>query len=191
MQAVYIVLPNSLHKPWTIKAAERGKHVLCDKALALNAAETAAMADACHYHNVQLMEGFFQRFHPQTQHVKRLLDEGRIGEVTRLSAMHSTTMPAATGIRLNSETGGGILGDMGCYCINTARYLFDAEPVRAGATLEFADSGVEDRAVVTLLFPGERVAQFECSYRLKPGIYIQSYQLFGERGHIYVPMGYA
>ncbi len=149
------------------------------------------MADACRRSAVRLMEGFFQRFNPQIQQVKKLIDTGRIGAVTRLSAMHSTTMPAATDIRLNPEAGGGILGDMGCCCINTARYLFDAEPLRVGATLEFADSGVEDRVVATLLFPGGRVPQFESSYRLEPGTYIQSCELYGQRGHIYVPMGYA
>ena len=191
VQAVYIALPNALHMPWTIKSAEQGKHVLCDKALALNAREATAMVQACRAQNVQLMVGYAYRFHPQSQRVKELIDEGRIGAVTRMSAMHSTTMPAATDIRLNPETGGGILGDMGCYCINAARFLFDAEPTSVGAILQFADSGVEDRADVTLRFPGDRVAQFECSYRLEPGTYIQSYELFGTRGHIYVPMGYA
>ncbi|MCH2130912.1 MAG: Gfo/Idh/MocA family oxidoreductase [Pirellulaceae bacterium] len=100
-------------------------------------------------------------------------------------------MPTANNIRLNQELGGGVLGDMGCYCINTARYLFDAEPLQVSATLDFTDSGVEDRAVVTLLFSEGRVAQFESSYCLEPGTYLQSYELFGQRGHIYGPMGFS
>lgn len=191
VQAVYIALPNALHMPWTVKAAENGKHVLCDKALALNAREAAIMVEACQRHGVLLMEGFCQRFNPQIQQVKEMIDANRIGALTRLSAMHSTTMPAANNIRLNQELGGGVLGDMGCYCINTARYLFDAEPLQVGATLEFTDSGVEDRAVVTLLFSEGRVAQFESSYCLELGTYLQSYELFGQRGHIYVPMGFS
>ena len=191
VQAVYIALPNALHMSWTIKAAARGKHVLCDKQLALNAEEAAAMVDACREHNVQLMEAVFYRFHPQAQAIKKLVDEGRIGELTHMSAMHSNTMPATTNIRLDPLLGGGIMGDTGCYCINAARFYFDAEPMHASAIVETADSGVDERVVGTLLFPKGRVAQFECSYRLEPGVYIQSYELFGKRGHIHVPMGYA
>jgi xylose dehydrogenase (NAD/NADP) len=191
VQAVYIALPNSLHMEWTIRAAEQGKHVLCDKALALNAEEADAMVNACRAHNVQLMVGYAYRFHPQTLRVKELIDAGRIGTVTRMTSVHSTTMPAATDIRLNPEMGGGILGDMGCYCINGARFLFDAEPTKVLAILHFADSGVEDRAIVILQFPEDRVAQFESSYHLEPGTYMGSYELFGTRGHIHVPMGYS
>jgi predicted dehydrogenase len=191
VQAVYIALPNALHMEWTIKAAAKGKHVLCDKQLALNAEEAVKMVDACREHGVQLMEAVFYRFHPQAQAIKKLIDEGRIGKLTRVSAMHSNTMPAPTNIRLNPELGGGVMGDTGCYCVNLARFLFDAEPTHASAIVEIGDSGVNERVVATLEFPEGRVAQFECSYRLEPGVYIQSYEVFGQRGHVYVPMGYA
>ena len=191
VQAVYIALPNALHMEWTIKAAAKGKHVLCDKQLALNADEAIKMVEACQEHGVQLMEAVFYRFHPQTQAIKKHINDGRIGQLTRISAMHSNTMPAATNIRLNPELGGGVMGDTGCYCVNLARFYFEAEPTHASATVEIGDSGVNERVVATLEFSEGRVAQFECSYRLEPGVYIQSYEVFGQRGHVYVPMGYA
>ncbi len=191
VQAVYIALPNALHMPWTIKAAAKGKHVLCDKSLAVNAQEAAEMVAACRSHDVALMEGFAYRHNPQIVGIKQLIDDDRIGNVTRISAMHSTTMPDPTNIRLNPDLGGGIMGDMGCYCVNTARFLFDAEPTEVSAIAEYSNSGVEERVNATLQFPQGKVLQFECSYHLEPGTYIQGYQVFGSHGHIDVPTGYA
>ena len=187
VQAVYNALPNSLHMPWTVTAAEKGKHVICDKPLAANARDAAVMVDACRSHGVQLMEYFTPRFHPQNQQVKKLLDEGRIGKPMRLTITHSTAMPPADDIRLNKQLCGGVLGDMGCYCVNMARYLFAAEPISIYATAQFGkENGIDERISATLFFSDNRVAHIESSYHLDPGHYMQGYELFGSKGRIYV-----
>ena len=187
VQAVYIALPNSMHMPWTVKAAEKGKHVICDKPLAANAREAATMVDTCRRHGVQLMEWFTPRFHPQNQQVKKLLDDGRIGKPMRISITHSTTMPPADDIRMKKQLCGGVLGDMGCYCVNMARYLFAAEPTSIYATAQFGqESGVDERISATLHFSDDRVAHMESSYHLDPGHYMQGYEVFASKGRIYV-----
>ena len=190
VQAVYIPLPNSMHKEWTIRAAARGKHVLCEKPLASNAREAEEVAAACRDYGVTLMEAFANRFHPQTLLVKQLIDGGRIGDVMRITAVHSSGRPPAGDTRLSRELCGGVLMDKGCYCVNIARLLFGSEPVTVFATADFGKtSGVDERLTATLEFTGVGVAQFESSFGLSGNAYQQSYTVFGEKGHIYVPHG--
>ncbi len=194
VQAVYIPLANSLHCEWTIYAASRGKHVLCEKPLACSASEARDMVEACHKHGVLLMEAFAHRFHPHNVQVRQLIDDGRIGKVLRMSSVHSSARPAADDIRLSKELSGGVLMDKGCYCVNTARFIFGSEPVRVYATMEFGefgrDSGVDERVVGTLEFPCGGVLQFDSGFKLaENNIYQQGYEVFGEHGHIYMPTG--
>jgi len=192
VEAVYIPQANSLHKKWTIRAAEKGKHVMCEKPLGSNAEEAEEMLAACSRAGVTLMEGYAHRFHPQTLRVKELIDEGRIGRLLHFSAFHASGPPPAGDIRLNKDLAGGVLMDKGCYCLNTARFLFGSEPVSVYATAEFGEeSGVDERVVVTLEFPEGKVAHFESSFRLKEGSYTQGYDVFGTQGHIQVPQGYS
>lgn len=192
VQAVYIPLPNSLHKEWTIKAAVKGKHVLCEKPLACNAQQAQEMVDACNKHGVLLMEGFDHRFHPQNLQIKQLIDEGRIGKVLRMTAVHSSDRPSSDDVRLSQKLFGGILMDKGCYCVNTARFLFGSEPVAVYAKAEFgAESGVDERMTATLEFPTGGASQFDCSFGLSAGLYRQSYEVFAQNGRIYVPQGFS
>ena len=193
VQAVYIPLPNSLHREWTIKAAASGKHVLCEKPLASNAQEAADMVKACEENGVLLMESFASRFHPQNLGIRSLLDEGRLGEPLRMTAVHSSDRPQdPTDIRLNRELSGGVLMDKGCYCVNMARFMFGAEPNSVFARVEFGqDSAVDERVIVTLCFPAGGVAQFDSGFHLSPGRYRQSYQLYCQSGHIHVPSGFS
>ena len=190
--AVYIPLPNSLHREWTIKAASKGKHVLCEKPLSCTAREAEEMAEACSRHRVLLMEAFAHRFMPQNLQVKKLLDQGRIGEAVRMTAVHSSGRPPADDTRLSKELAGGILMDKGCYCVNTARFIFGAEPISVYATAEFgAASGVDESMTATLEFVDGKVAQFDCRFGLSEQTYCQSYEVFGQSGHIYVPHGFS
>ncbi len=193
VEAVYIPLPNGLHKEWTLRTAENGKHVLCEKALAWNAQEAQEMVDACRKHGVTLMEAYAHRFHPHNRLVKKLVDEGRIGKILGMTSIHSAGRPPSPdNIRLSKDLAGGVLGDKGCYCFNTARFLLETEPTLAFAKIEFGEeSGVDERATVTLHFPGNTVLYFDSSFRLAPGKYSQGYQLLGESGSITVPSGYA
>ena len=191
VEAVYIPLPNSLHKEWTIRAAEKGKHVLCEKPLACNAHDAQEMVDACRNHGVLLMEGFAHRFHPQNIYVKNLIDEGKIGKVLGMTTIHSSGRPSANDIRLSKELGGGILMDKGCYCVNTARFILGSEPVSVFAKVVYGDqSGVDERVSALLEFPGEAKIQFDSSFLLASEVYYQGYEVFGQRGRILVPTGF-
>ena len=193
VQAVYVALPNSMHCEWTIRAAEAGKHVLCEKPLAANALEALRMAAACRTSGVTLMEAFAHTFHPHNRMAKRLIEEGRIGKLQRIAAVHSGARPPDDDVRLSAELAGGALMDKGCYCVNTARYLFGVEPLSAYATAEFGDvSRVDERLVANLNFPGGGVAHFETSLAMAENrFYSQGCEIFGDRGRIYLPFAYS
>ncbi len=118
VDAVYIPLPNSLHREWTIKAAEHGKHVLCEKPLALKAAEALEMAAACAGHGVRLMEAFMYRYTERTRAVLEVLRSGALGEIKFVSSSFRYLMSNPASIKLRPELGGGALYDVGCYPVN-------------------------------------------------------------------------
>ena len=192
VDGVYIPLPNNLHYEWTIRAAEKGKHVLCEKPLALNENEARDMVQSCHKAGVLLMEAFAHRFHPQNMLVRQKIQEGKIGKIVNMTAVHSSGPPAEGNIRLNSELGGGVMGDKGCYCMNTARFLMGAEPVRVFARVEMGkNSGVDERVSVLLEFPDGAHAWLETSFQLSEGFYQQGYEVQCEFGRVIVPNGFA
>ncbi len=155
VDAVYIPLPNSLHKEWTIQAAEHGKQVLCDKPLAGDAGEAAEMIEASSRNGVRLMELFANRFHPQNLEIRKRIEDGQIGQVLWMTSTHSSDFPPTGDIRLSRELKGGVLMDKGCYSVNTARFLFGAEPVRVYARMQIdPEAGVDVRTTATLEFVG-------------------------------------
>jgi predicted dehydrogenase len=156
VDAVYIPLPNALHCEWTIKAAEKGKHVLCEKPFAANAGEVDEMIAACEAHGVVLMEAFMYRFHPQNVQVIELIRLGAIGAVKLVRAAFCFTLGPETNIRLNPALAGGSLLDAGTYCVSAARMLIGAEPERALAIAQVGASGVDETMAGLLQFPGPR-----------------------------------
>ena len=128
VQAVYIATPNGLHAPWSIAAAEAGKHVLCEKPLGVSAAEAQSMVSAAREHGVWLMEAFMYRFHPRTLRLAELVAAGDIGAPTLVRASFGFAVTDAANVRLSAELAGGALRDVGCYPVNAARML--AGPVR-------------------------------------------------------------
>ncbi len=191
IQAVCVPLPNSLHKEWTIKAAEKGKHVLCEKPIACCAADAQAMNEACRQHGVLLMEAFAQRFHPQYQRAQELIQEGRIGRILRITAAMSRSLYPADDIRMNPSLGGGALMDLGCYCINTARHLVGSEPISVFATQEIGQSGVDERTTGTLYFPGGEILQFDTNLYLQDLHFEQGCTVYGEKGNIHIPQAFS
>jgi predicted dehydrogenase len=183
IDAVYIPLPNSLHREWTIKAAEAGKHILCEKPLALNAAECGEMASAAEQYGVVLMEAFMYRFHPQTEKVLDLLQVGAIGEPRLINATFTFRLSNPANIRLSAELGGGSLMDVGCYCVNISRTLAGAEPVEVQAFANWGKTGVDEEMVGTLRFADGLLAQFSCGLTLERR---EFYQVAGPEGHIEV-----
>ncbi|GAF92062.1 unnamed protein product, partial [marine sediment metagenome] len=184
VQAVYLAQPNHLHATWTIQAAEKGKHVYCEKPLACSTAEAEEMVDVCQKQGVLLMVGYAHRFQPQNRKAKQLIKEGRIGKVLSIFATHSGSMPAPGNIRLEKKFGGGTLMDRGSYCVNIARYIFQSEPLSVWASAKFMNGGqgVDKEIVAVLSFPGGQTLQFTSGFSMPDGNYCQSYEIVGQTG---------
>jgi len=183
VEAIYNPLPNHLHVPWSIRAAEAGKHVLCEKPIALSAAEARALLAARDRTGVQIGEAFMVRTHPQWTAVRELIDAGRIGDL-RLVVGHFSYYRRDPGdIRSRPEFGGGALMDIGCYPIMLSRWLFDAEPLEVIAQVERDPDMRVDRLVSGLLRFTAGQASFTCSGQLVP---YQRMQIFGTRARIEV-----
>jgi len=181
IEAIYNPLPNHLHVPWSIRAAEQGKHVLCEKPIALNAQEARVLLEARDRTGVQIGEAFMVRTHPQWLKVKEIVDSGRIGDL-RLVAGHFSYYERDPGdIRSRVEWGGGALMDVGCYPITISRWLFGAEPTEVVGLVERDPEMQVDRLTSGLLrFEGGQ-ATFSCSTQL---VAYQTTEIFGTRGRI-------
>jgi predicted dehydrogenase len=183
IDAVYIPLPNHLHAEWTKAAARAGKHVLCEKPLAMNADEAADMVAVCEAEGVRLMEAFMYRLHPSWVATRELVTSGRIGRLMSVDSWFSYFNDDPTNIRNIAEVGGGGLFDIGCYTINVSRFLFGAEPRTVDARLERDPAtGVDILASAILGFAGG-TATFTCSTRTEPD---QRVDVYGTEGRIRV-----
>jgi len=184
VDAVYIPLPNTLHREWTLRCAAAGKHVLCEKPLAISAADGEAMIAGCRRHGVALMEAFMYRFHPRTERVLQIVAAGGLGEIRFVRA--SFTYPARdprTSIRFNPDLGGGALYDVGCYAVNLCRAVL-GEPTDVVASGAIGPTGVDEVAAGVLRFDDRRVAVVDCGLMLPRR---QEYEIVGSTGHLTVP----
>lgn len=181
IDAVYIPLPNSMHKEWTIKAAQAGKHILCEKPLALDAADCAEMQAAADAAGVLLMEAFMYRFHPRTERVLELLRGGALGPLRTVQSAFTFRSGNPDDIRLQADLGGGALMDVGCYCVNIARTAAGQEPVEAQAYARWHANGVDEQLAGVLFFPDGVVAQFDCALTQERR---EFYALAGDKGYI-------
>lgn len=154
VDAVYIPLPNGLHKEWTIRAAAHGKHVLCEKPLAANASEVEEVIAARDRYGVQIMEAFMYRFHPKTLKVRELVARGAVGEVRLIRSTFTFFLRDPRNIRMNKELAGGALMDVGCYPVNAARLIAGGDPVAVQARAVWGEDAAlvahDERAVRTL-----------------------------------------
>jgi len=187
VDAVYIPLPNSMHREWTIKASEKKKHVLCEKPLAMNSAECVEMERSAQINGVKLMEAFMYRFHPQTQKVLDLVRSGAIGELRLIHSAFTFRVSNPANIRLQPQLGGGSLMDVGCYCVNISRTIAGQEPVEVQAYANWGSTGVDDQMLAYLRFRNGLLAQFDCSLILSRR---EFYQLVGKEGTIDVPVAF-
>lgn len=166
IDAIYNPLPNSEHAPWSIRCAEGSKPVLCEKPLASDADETRRMVEAFTSRGLAFAEAFMYRFHPQTVQMKRLVDEGAVGQIKAISSAFTFNIRREDDIRLNNALAGGALMDVGCYCVNVMRLLTGEEPHRAGAVAQFgASSRVDESLAGVLFFPSGAVGHFDCGFR--------------------------
>jgi predicted dehydrogenase len=188
VDAIYNPLPNHLHVPWSIRAAEAGKHVLCEKPLALSAAEARLLLEARERTGMQIGEAFMVRAHPQWAAVRELIAEGRIGELKVVAGHFSYFRHDPTDVRNKPEWGGGALMDVGCYPITLSRWLFDEEPLEVTGMLEFDPELKVDRLGSGLLrFPSGQ-ATFTCGGQV---VHYQRMQIFGTEGRIDVEIPFS
>lgn len=168
IDVVYNPLPNHLHARWSIQSLEAGKHVLCEKPLAISLQEVDQMREAAEQNGLILAEAFMYRHHPQTQLVKELVDSGSLGEVRVIKGAFTFNLTNPENIRLKPEMGGGCLWDVGCYPINFARYILSSEPLEAFGWGYFGESGVDEVFVGQLRFPEDVFLQFDSGFRSQP-----------------------
>jgi predicted dehydrogenase len=181
IDAIYNPLPNDLHLPWTIKAAEAGKHVLCEKPLTLTVAEAETLLAARNRTGVQIGEAFMIRSTAQWLRLRELIDSGRIGQIRSITGVFSYFNADPANIRNQMESGGGALLDIGCYLIHASRYAFAQEPTRVVALIDRDPKVHIDRLTSAILdFPaGQSI--FTCSTQLVP---YQRMQFLGTHGRI-------
>jgi predicted dehydrogenase len=182
IDAVYNPLPNYLHVPWSIKALQAGKHVLCEKPIGLSSAEAQELlAEAQKHPELKIMEAFMYRFHPQWQRTQQLVNDGGIGELRTIHSFFSYYNVDPGNIRNMAEIGGGGLMDIGCYCISLARFIFAAEPQRVSGIIEYDSQFQVDRLTSGMLEFSKGTSTFTCSTQLTP---YQRVNIFGTKGRI-------
>lgn len=182
IDAVYNPLPNHLHVPWSIKALEAGKHVLCEKPIGLTSAEGQQLVDAGKAHpQLKLMEAFMYRHHPQWVTAKKLVKEGGIGELRTIQSFFSYFLSDPDNYRNHADWGGGGLMDIGCYPISLSRFIFDAEPTSVSGAVEYDPKFNIDRLASATMDFGVGTSTFTCGTQLTP---YQRVNIFGTTGRV-------
>ena len=192
VQAIYISNPHSGHAEWAVRCAAAGKHILCEKPLAMNHAEAMAVVEAAQRHDVFLMEAFMYRCHPQTAKVAELICEGTIGAVRVIQATFSFhTRADATSRLLDPALGGGGILDVGCYPVSMSRLVAgaavggpSADPTALQAVGQLGPTGVDEYTAAVATFPGGVVAQLACGVRVTQENVVR---IYGEDGHLFLP----
>ena len=190
VDAVYIALPNSLHRDFTVRAARRGIHVLCEKPLAVTEKDCQEMIDACAENNVKLMTAYRLHFERANLDAIEIVQSGRLGKPYIFHSVFGYQVKPGN-IRTRRKLGGGAVYDIGIYCINAARYLFRAEPVEvSGYVLRTDPKRFRDVDAITsamMLFPDKRIASFTCSFDSAD---VATYSVVGTKGKLRLEMAY-
>lgn len=184
IQAIYNPLPNGLHGEWTIKAAEAGKHILCEKPFTSNADEAEKVAAVAARAGVKVMEAFMWRFHPQHERAQKAIQDGQIGPIRLIRGAFSFAMSRQPNVRWSPELAGGSVMDVGCYPISAARFYYQAEPTTAFACGQIdPEFGVDIHMAGVLKFP-QGPALIDSSFQLASR---GDLEIAGEKGRIYIP----
>ncbi|PYZ94624.1 oxidoreductase [Salipaludibacillus keqinensis] len=188
VDAVYIPLPNSLHKKWVIEAAKHQKHILVEKPAGITSDEILEMGGAARQNSVLFMEAFMYQFHPQHQFVKQLLLDGAIGKVRRIRSSFSFPLDLTSdNIRLKQNLGGGCLYDVGCYNVHVSRFILEEEPLKVfSSARKLNNSGVDISATSILTFE-HADAVIDCSFDEAK---VNRYEVIGSKGTIEVPFAF-
>lgn len=184
IDAVYNPMPNHLHVSWSIEAINAGKHVLCEKPLGLDVADTQKLIEVANTSDKVVMEAFMYRFHPQWVKVKELIDSGVLGEIKHVQASFSYHNTDPDNVRNISGIGGGGMMDIGCYCISATRFIFGREPMRVIGNLDLDPKFKVDRHSSGMLdFGNGGMATFNCSTQSNGS---QMVKIIGEKGTLHV-----
>ena len=182
IEVIYIPLPNHLHVPWSIKALESGKHVLCEKPIGLSSAQAQQLLDVAKKHpRMKIMEAFMFRHHPQWQRAIRLVKDGGVGELRTIQSFFSYFNSDPFNIRNQADIGGGGMMDIGCYNLSLSRFIYDAEPQRVFGVLDYDPVFKTDRIASGVLDFGSGTSIFTCSTQLSP---FQRVNILGTEGRI-------
>ena len=187
VEAVYIPLPNDLHCAWSIRALQAGKHVLCEKPLAVSEAQVKEMFAAAEANGVFLMEAFAYLHSPFVQAVKSELEAGTIGDIRYMESAFITDRRPDTDIRLRKETYGGAMYDLGCYAVSMAMWMIGKEPDTVRASAQFSEKGIDLFTSALLLYDDESVAALDCGMLLPHGR-LDRFRIFGTKGTIVSPV---
>ena len=191
VDAVYIALPNHLHCDFSVRAARAGIHVLCEKPMAVTERECEQMIQAADRHRVKLMIAYRLHFEEANMQAVQLVQSGKLGEPRLFNSVFTLQVEDKENIRLQKEMGGGTLYDIGIYCINAARYLFQEEPIEVSAFSARASDRrfkeVEEMTGATMRFPHDRLATFICSFGASD---VSAYDVVGTKGHLRVDPAY-
>jgi predicted dehydrogenase len=184
IDVIYNSLPNHLHAEWTIKAVEAGKHVLCEKPLALSTDEVDAMTAAAERHSRVVAEALMYRTHPQTLKVKEIVDSGKLGKVKMVHGSFTFVMTNPDDYRWKPEMGGGGLWDIGCYPLSYTRSVLGAEPLEVFGWQVTGPTSVDEMFAAQLRFPGDVYAQFDCSVKIPYHVFME---IVGDGGTLIIP----
>jgi len=184
IDVIYNPLPNHLHAEWTIKAIQAGKHVLCEKPLALDLAEVDAISAAGEKHGRTAVEAFMYRTHPQTLKVQEIVESGKLGTVSLVRGSFTYLGTAPDNYRWRPEMGGGGLWDVGCYPLSYTRAVLGTEPLEVFGWQVTGPTGVDVRFTAQMLFPNNVHAQFDCSVETPYHVFME---LVGDEGTLNIP----
>jgi len=184
IDVIYNPLPNHLHAEWSIKAVEAGKHVLCEKPLALSLADVDAMAAAAGRTGKIIAEAFAYRAHPHMQKIKEIVNSGKLGRIKMVKGSFSFVMTKQDDIRWDPHMGGGALWDIGCYPLSFTRMVLGTEPLEVFGWQVTSLSGIDEVFAGPLRFPGDIYFQLDCSFKIPFHVYME---IIGDEGTLTIP----
>jgi D-xylose 1-dehydrogenase (NADP+, D-xylono-1,5-lactone-forming) len=184
IDVIYNPLPNHLHAEWTIKAVQAGKHVLCEKPLALSLAEVDAISAAAEQYGKVVAEAFMYRSHPQTLKARELVASGKLGKVKLVRGSFTFVMTNPDDYRWKPEMGGGGLWDVGCYPLSFTRFVLGAEPLEVFGWQVTGPTGVDEVFAAQLHFPDDIYTQFDCSLKIPYHVFME---IVGDEATLIIP----
>ena len=187
INAVYISVPVGLHKKWAIKAANAGKHILCEKSSSGFYNDSVKMVREAKKNEIRILEGFMFRFHPSHKKVKEIIKSNRLGKIYSFFGRYGFPNPSKKDIRFKKDLGGGIINDAGCYPVCASRMIFEEEPIGIMCQSTFNENGIDIKTSIQMKFDGDKIAQMVTGYGMA---YQSSYSLWGTKGTLRLTRAY-